>query len=119
MTTTPIPALVSAPELELMVRASPALPVIHLEQLGPRVTRMHVVYRDVTCLCRPGEPTACLASAPWLRPASPERIAEVLEDARMCRACAGAYHRLANTAMTPDGAGTDSLLALLDQEDPS
>ncbi|WP_103061566.1 hypothetical protein [Actinomyces qiguomingii] len=115
MTTTPTPA--PAPELELLVLASPALPVIHLGQPGPAVVRLRGTYRDVTRLCTPDLRIPYVAEA--VRPASPERIQGALEDARMCRACAGAYHRLTHTASVPDGQGTDSLLALLDQEDPS
>lgn len=115
MTTTPTP--VPAPELELLVLASPALPVSHLASVGPESRRMEGAYRDVSYLCRPGEATPYVVAA--VRPASAERIAEALEESRMCRACAQAYARITNTTRTPDGQGTDSLLALLDQEDPS
>ncbi|WP_136314446.1 hypothetical protein [Actinomyces procaprae] len=115
MSTTPVPAPV--PELELLVLASPVLPVTHLGQPGPAVARLRGTYRDVTRLCSPGLRIPYVAES--VRPASPERIREALEDARMCRACQTAYYRLARTASVPDGQGTDSLLALLDQEDPS
>ncbi|QHO91054.1 hypothetical protein CWT12_06580 [Actinomyces sp. 432] len=113
MTATPTPE----PALELLVLASPALPVIHLGQPGPAVARLRGTYRDVTRLCTPGLRIPYVAEA--VRPASTERIQGALEDARMCRACAQAHARLTRTALVPDGQGTDSLLALLDQEDPS
>ena len=69
----------------------------------------------MTRLCTPDLRIPYVAEA--VRPASPERITEALADARMCRACAQAHARLTNTAATPDGAGTDSLLALLPRED--
>ncbi|CED90599.1 hypothetical protein [Actinomyces succiniciruminis] len=115
MTTTPTPT--PAPELELLVLASPALPMIHLGRPGPLQPLVGIAYREVFYLCSPECALPYVAEAVF--PASPERITEALADARMCRACAQAHARLTNTALMPDGQGTGSLLALLDQEDPS